>query len=135
MRPLTALFLHLTDDILAAVIDGLGVHHHAAAAAVGVVVHLLLPVQGVVPDLMAVGFDIASLCGPTQDAFVQHPLAHLREQGRHIHTHHTWSPFSASLNMPGMGLTSTLRSSMQIFTRKGLTAGNRAVEPSGQVTV
>ena len=82
-----ALLRHLLLDGPDAVGDGLGVQHHPAAAPVGVVVGLLLAVEGVVPDLMAVGLDVAPLRRPAQDALIQHPLAHLGEKGRNIHTH------------------------------------------------
>ena len=70
-----------------AVGDGLGIQHHAAAAAVGVVVGLFLFIQGVIPDLVAVRLNVAALCRPAKDAGVQHLLAHLREQGHDVHTH------------------------------------------------
>jgi len=96
-------------DVPDAVGDGLGVQDHPAAAPVGVVVGLLLAVEGVIPDLVAVGLDVPPPGGPAQDALVQHPLAHLREQGRNVHTH-PHQPSSRSLtppssSRPGMGVT------------------------------
>ena len=105
-----ALFGHLALDVPDAVGDGLGIQHHPAAAPVGVIVGLLLAVEGVVPDLMAVGLDVPPAGGPAQDALVQHPLAHLREEGRNVHTHPHGQPSSRSLavpssSRPGMGVT------------------------------
>ena len=136
MRPGAALLLELGQNGLAAVVDGLGVHHHAAAAAIGVVVHLLLAVEGVVPDLMAVGLDEALAGRPAQDALVQHLLAHVREEGGDVDAHaHGRSPFSASVNMPGMGSTSTRPFSRSTCFKKGFTAGNRVSAPFSSRTV
>src|SRR5699024_2412396 len=109
MRGGAALLRHLPLDVPDAVGDGLGVQDHPAAAPVGVVVGLLLAVEGVIPDLVAVGLDVPPPGGPAQDALVQHPLAHLREQGRNVHTH-PHQPSSRSLtppssSRPGMGVT------------------------------
>ena len=109
MRGGAALLRHLPPDVPDAVGDGLGVQDHPAAAPVGVVVGLLLAVEGVIPDLVAVGLDVPPPGGPAQDALVQHPLAHLREQGRNVHTH-PHQPSSRSLtppssSRPGMGVT------------------------------
>ena len=87
MRGRASLFRHLFLDGAQAVGDGLGIEHHAAAAAIGVVVGLLLLVEGVIPDLMAVGLDVAAPGCAADDAGVQHLLAHLREKGHDVHTH------------------------------------------------
>ena len=73
------LLLHLADDLLAAIVNGLGVHHHAAAAAIRVIVRLFLLVQGVIPNLMAMRLNIAPLGGPPDDALGEEAIAHLRE--------------------------------------------------------
>ncbi len=57
----SALFCHLLLHIPQAVRNGLGIQHHAAAAAIGIVVGLLLAVESIIPDLMAVGLNIAPL--------------------------------------------------------------------------
>ena len=59
MRRRPSLFLHFLLDCPQAVGNGLGIEHHAAAAAIGIVVGLLLFIQGVVPDLVAVGLNIS----------------------------------------------------------------------------
>ena len=71
-----------------AVRNGLGVHHQAPPAAIGIVVHLLLLVQGIVPDLAAADIQHALGPGPSHNAFGQHRLAHFRKQGQQINLHH-----------------------------------------------
>ena len=57
-------------------------HHHAAeAAAVGIVVHLLLPVLGEVPDLHAVDVNDALFGSASDDALMQDGADRIREKG------------------------------------------------------
>ena len=133
--PRAALLLCLAQHVHTAVINGLGIHHHAAAAAVGVVVHLALPVQRVIPDLVAMGLDQALAGRAPQNALVQHALAHLGEQGRHVDAHHALSPSSAVSNIPRIGRTSTRRPSTSTCSKNGFTAGNSQVSPCGPSTV
>ena len=60
--------------------QGLGHHHAAEAPAVGVVVHLLLFVFGVVPDLHAVDLHQALPGRPADDALVKHRVDGVRKQ-------------------------------------------------------
>ena len=70
-----------------AVGDGLGVQHHAAAAAVGVVVGLLLLVAGIVTDLVAVGLEKPFGPRPAQDAGGKEAVAQFREQRDDVDAH------------------------------------------------
>ena len=85
--PRMARFLHLADDIHTAVVNGLRLHHHTRPASVGVVVHLLLPVRRVVPDLMAGKLDVPALARTADDAFTQNALTHLGKQRGDINPH------------------------------------------------
>ena len=75
-----------------AVGNGLSVHHHAQAAAVGIIVHLLLLIEGIVPDLVTADIQQALGLSAADDAFVQHGAAHIREQGEQIDSHASNSP-------------------------------------------
>ena len=139
MRGGAALLSHLALDVPDAVGDGLRVEHHPAAAAVGVVVGLLLAVEGVVPDLVAVGLDVPPPGGPPQDALVQHTLAHLGEEGRDVYSHPHGQPSRSltapSSNRPGMGVTVMYPSGGLRSFKKASTPGNIYSLPSGALTV
>ena len=77
IRPLSRLLA----DRAEAVGDGLGVHHHPLPAAIGIVVHLLLLIEGIVPDLVAVHLKRAFALRAPEDAFRQYPVTHLIKQG------------------------------------------------------
>ena len=77
-------------DVLPALVEGVGLHHRPPAAAVGVVVHLLLLVQGVVPDLVALDADIAPLLPPAQHRLAQHIAHHIREERHNINPVHSF---------------------------------------------
>ena len=62
-------------------------HNGAASAAIGVIVDLILPVCGIVPDLVGMNFDQALFLRPAEDAGVQHGQHGLREQGHDIKAH------------------------------------------------
>ena len=69
----------LLTDVLPAAEQRVGLHHRSPAPAVGIVIHLLLLVYGVVPDLMALHPDIPPLLAPAQNGFAQHISHHIRE--------------------------------------------------------
>ena len=77
----------LIADGFPAAVQGIGLHDRAAAAAVGVVVHLVLLVGGIVPDLVGLNGDEAALLGTAQDALGQHIAQRLREEGHDINSH------------------------------------------------
>ena len=56
-------------------------------AAVGVVVHLVLLVGGVVPNLMALDLDMIPLLGAPQNGLIHHITHRLREQGHNVDPH------------------------------------------------
>ena len=71
-------------------------HHHAAEApAVGIVVHLLLPVLSKVPDLHAVDLHDAFGGGAADDALMQHGMYGIREEGQNVYFHLTCPQSSA----------------------------------------
>jgi len=72
-------FPRLLADVLPAAVEGIGLHHRPPAAAVGVVVHLLLLIHGVVPNLVAVHPDIAPLLPPAQHGLTEHISHHIGE--------------------------------------------------------
>ena len=68
-------------------------HHHAAeAAAVGVIVHLVLLVLGIVAYLHAVYFNYAFLCRAAYDALVEHRIDRCGEKRHYIYAHCLTSP-------------------------------------------
>ena len=80
----------LVTDVLPALVEGVGLHHRPPAAAVGVVVHLPLPIQGVIPDLVALDADIAPLLPPAQNRLAQHIAHHIREERHNINPVHSF---------------------------------------------
>ena len=96
-----------------AVIDGIRLHDHTGPAAVGVVVHTVVFVAGIVPDVDGADIHIPRLTGPADDALGEERLAHLREQGHDVDPHRT---SSASSKMPGMGRTRATSFSMSTDT-------------------
>ena len=63
----------------------------AAAATVGIVVHLALLVGRVVPDLMGFDADEIPLLGPAQDALVHHVAHGVGKQRHNINPHRSAS--------------------------------------------
>ncbi len=53
-----------TADVFPALVQRVGLHDSPSASAVRVIVHLLLLVQGVIPDLMGVDAQDIPLLGP-----------------------------------------------------------------------
>ena len=88
IRPLPRLLAHRAK----AVGDRLGVHHHAAPAAIRIVVGLFLLVERVVADLVTMHLDHAFILRPPENAFAEHPLAHLGEQRHHVNPHRQTTP-------------------------------------------
>ena len=74
-------------DVLPAAVQGVGLHHRAPAAAVGIVVHLHLLVGGIVPDLVGGDGDIASLLCPTDDGLIHHGVDGVGEQRHNVNSH------------------------------------------------
>ena len=70
-----------------AVSDGLGVQHHAAAAAVGVVIGLLLLVFCIVTDLVTVRLKEVLCAGAAQNAGREEAVAQLGKKRYDINAH------------------------------------------------
>ena len=85
----------ITDSFPAAV-QRICRHLGTPAASVRVIVHLILLVGSVVPDLVGFDFDEPTLLGPTQNAFGQNVTQSLREQGQNVNSHRCAYPRSAS---------------------------------------
>ena len=62
----------LVADVAPRPVEWVGLHHRAASAAVGVVVHLILLVGGVVADLVRFDADVAALLCAAENGFVHH---------------------------------------------------------------
>src|SRR6185295_17641785 len=75
--------------------DRLGHDHHARPAPVRRVVHLLVLVPGVVPEIDQVDLHLARLLGPLQDALAHHPRKHRGEERHHVNDHRRTSITSA----------------------------------------
>ena len=65
----------------------LRLEHHARAAAVGIVVHGMMAVSGVVTEVVQIDTEQAALHGTTQDAVLQRPLEHIGEQREDVDSH------------------------------------------------
>ena len=74
-------------DVLPAAVQGVGLHHRAPAAAVGIVVHLHLLVGGIVPDLVGGDGDIAPLLRPADDGLIHHGVDGVGEQRHNVNSH------------------------------------------------
>ena len=72
---------------LPAAIKGICRHDGSPTAAVGIIVHLILLVCRVVPNLVGIDGNIAPLLGATQDALGQHISQSLRKQGQDVNSH------------------------------------------------
>ena len=81
--------------MLPALVQGICLHHCPVPAAVGVVVHLLLLVEGVVPDLVALNADIAPLLGSAQDGLAQHVSYYNLEQRHDVNVVEKVHPFTS----------------------------------------
>ena len=83
--------MHRRTDLIAdctpAAPQGVALHDGTPAAAVGVIVNLILAVDGIVPDLVGVNFNQALFLRPAEDAGIQHGRNGLREQGHDIKAH------------------------------------------------
>ena len=110
------------DHRVQAAFQRLGHHDAAEAPAVGVIVHLVLLVFGIVPDLDAVYLHRALLHGPADDALVQHGADRVGKQGQNIDPHYmpsikctVMTPFSASVDRMNSG-TAGMRCSVSPCT-------------------
>ena len=113
-----------------AALQGLGHHDAAEAAAVGVVVHLVLPVLGVIANLNAGDVQNSFAAGPSQDALVEH-LAHVaRKEGQNINFHQR----AVHGHIPSISRTVTTPASASAAITKAGTAGIRCSRPSPSVT-
>ena len=75
-----------------AAVQGICRHHRAATAAVGIVVHLILLVGGIVPDLMGFDTDEAPFLCPAQNTLAEHIPQCLGKEGQNINPHRCASP-------------------------------------------
>ena len=96
-------------------LQGLGHHHAAVAPAVGVIVHLVLLVVGIVPDLEAVDLHDALFGRAADDALVQHRVHRVWEQSQNVDPHH----------MPSIRCTVMTPASGSVCRMKAGTAGIR----------
>ena len=77
----------LVADGFPAAIDGVRLHNGPPAAAVGVVIHLVLLVGCVVPNLVGLNPNEPPFLSPAQDALRQHIPQRVRKQGQNINPH------------------------------------------------
>ena len=68
-------------------VKGIRGHHSAPAAAIRVIIHLILLVGGIVPDLMGLNVDKSTFLGPAQNTLAEHIPQRFREQGHDINSH------------------------------------------------
>ena len=84
--PRTGLLAHARP----AAVKGIGLHHRAASAAVGIVVHLHLFVGGEVPDLVRFDGDVPALLRAAEDARVHHRVHRVGKESENVNPH--WFP-------------------------------------------
>ena len=104
--------------------ERLGHHDAAEASAVGIVVHLVLAVFGIVADLNAVQIQQALPAGAAQYAFMQHAVHIVRKKCKNVDTHYM-PPMRRTVISPAAG--------SQERTNAG-TAGIRCSLPPASVT-
>jgi hypothetical protein len=68
-------------EMLNRIDEGLGFHDHARAAAKRAIVHGLMPIAGIVAELMDSNFDQTGPLGAAKDAFGHHRLGHRWKKG------------------------------------------------------
>ena len=73
-----------------AAVEGIGLHHRAASAAVGIIVHLHLLIRGEAADLVGPDGDIAPLLRAAEDARVHHRVHRVGKEGENVNPH--WFP-------------------------------------------
>ena len=78
---------YLPADMLPAAVQGVCLHHRTPTAAVGVIVHLHLLIGGILPNLVGVEPDKASVPGPADDRLAHHGLDGIGEQGHNVNSH------------------------------------------------
>ena len=71
-----------------AIVDGLCLHYHACAAAVGLIVNTAVLVFGIVTDIVRVDLNVAVFDTSADYAFAENSVAHGREQRCNINPHY-----------------------------------------------
>ena len=82
---------HIVTHCAPAPVQRIALHDRAAAAAVGVVVHLVLPVGGVVADLVGMNFDKPLFLRAAENARAHHRIDRVREERQNIKAHRSAS--------------------------------------------
>ena len=80
--------LALLADVVPALVEGVCLENGPLAAAIGVIIHLLLLVFGVVPNLMGENADVVPFLGTAQNGLAEHVPHGVREQGHNINVIH-----------------------------------------------
>ena len=80
--------LALLADVVPALVEGVCLENGPLAAAIGVIIHLLLLVFGVVPNLMGEDADVVPFLGTAQNGLAEHVPHGVREQGHNINVIH-----------------------------------------------
>ena len=70
-----------------AAVQRVRLHHRAPASAVGIVIHLILLIGGIVPDLVSLNLNEAPLLRTAQNAVGKHIAQRLRKQGHNVNPH------------------------------------------------
>ena len=85
----------LVADRFPAAVQRIRGHYRASPAAIGIVVHLILLIGSIIPDLVGLDADDAPVLGPAQNTLRQHIPQSLREKGHDINSHRYAYPRSA----------------------------------------
>ena len=86
----------LITDRRPAAVERVALHHRAAPAAIGIVVHLILFVRGIVPDLMRVDLNESFFLRAAQNTGLHHRVHGLRKERHDVKPHRSASPPAAA---------------------------------------
>ena len=106
-----------------AAVQRVRLHNGSLPASVGIVVHLVLFVGGIVPDLVGFQLKHALFLGPPQNAFRKDGVHGVRKQGQHVHPHVAIPSISRTRMKPSSTLTSSRNSDTAgiMYSRSPLT--------------
>ncbi len=86
------LFAQILTEGFITIVNGLCLHNHTRAAAVGCIVHPAVLIKGILADIAAIDFNKSLFPCPAEYAFAYNGFAHLGKEGHNINPHRQKSP-------------------------------------------